>query len=100
MSEQTITPHTNTHALAVLPLKNIVLLPKSIVPVYVGRTFSMQAVEHALQHDSQLFVTSQRDEDIDEPTDEDMYDIGCRASILQVMRLPKGGIKVILEGIG
>jgi len=87
------------HSIPILPLKNIVLLPKSIVPVYIGRTFSMHAAEYALQHECDIFVTVQKNGDLDTPSDSDMYSIGARASILQVMRLPKGGMKVILEGI-
>jgi len=96
--EHTQNLDSQERVIPVLPLKNIVLLPKSITPVYVGRDFSMQAVEHALHHDSELFVTAQQESDIDNPSAEDLYYMGCRASILQVMRLPKGGIKVILEG--
>ncbi len=94
-----VTHETQKTHLPLLALKNIVLLPKSIIPVFVGREFSMQAVEYALQHDSQLFVTAQHDGTIDTPSEDDIYTTGCRATILQVMRLPKGGIKLILEGV-
>lgn len=85
--------------LPLLPLKNVVMLPKSIQPILVGRKASMQAVEYALAHDKTLFITAQKDASIEVPTASDVYAHGCRSTILQVMRMPNGAIKIFAEGI-
>ncbi len=85
--------------LPLLPLKDVVLLPKSIIPIIVGRPFSVAAVEYALKHGNSLFVTAQKEPDVDEPAEGDVFAHGTRANILQVMRMPKGGLKILVEGI-
>lgn len=85
--------------LPVLPLKNVVLLPHSIVPLVVGRVRSIQAVEAALSGDREVCVVSQKDQSIDNPASTDLYRIGTRAVILQVMPISKGNLKVLVEGI-
>lgn len=86
-------------SLPLLPLKNVVVLPKGIVPIIVGRQSSIAAVEQALKGDRSLFITAQRVADIETPTADDLYMVGTRSSILQVMRMPKGGLKILVEGI-
>lgn len=85
--------------LPLLPLKNVVMLPKSIQPILVGRKASMQAVEYALAHDKALFITAQKEANVEAPTAADVYTFGCRSTILQVMRMPNGAIKIFAEGI-
>lgn len=85
--------------LALLPLKNVVILPKSIIPIIVGRPSSIQAVEYALKHDKIIFITSQKHPDVENPTLDDVFRIGTRSTILQVMRMPKGALKILVEGI-
>lgn len=85
--------------LALLPLKNVVLLPKSILPVIVGRPQSIKSVEYALKHDKVIFVTAQKEQDIEFPAPEDLYEYGTKAIILQVMRMPNGSLKILVEGI-
>ncbi len=85
--------------LALLPLKNVVLLPKSILPVIVGRTSSIKAVEFALKHHKHIFVTAQKNPDIEQPKEHDVFAYGTRASILQVMRMPNGSLKILIEGL-
>lgn len=85
--------------LPLLPLKNVVMLPKSIQPILVGRKASMAAVEYALAHDKAIFITAQKDANIETPTLSDVYAYGTRSTILQVMRLPNGSIKIFAEGI-
>jgi len=87
------------YLLPVLPLKNMTILPKSIIPVIVGRKQSIAAVESALQQDRQVFVTAQRDVEVERPSFKDLYDYGTRAVILQVVRMPKGGFKILVEGV-
>lgn len=85
--------------LSVLPLKNVVILPKSINPVIVGRKSSIQAVEYALKHNKSLFVTAQKNPNIETPTKDDIYEYGLRATILQVIRMPNNALKILVEGI-
>jgi ATP-dependent Lon protease len=85
--------------LAILPLKNVVILPKSINPVIVGRTSSIKAVEYALKQNKSLFITSQKNPTIENPTIDDIFMYGLRANILQVVRMPNNGLKILVEGI-
>lgn len=85
--------------LPLLPLKNVVMLPKSIQPILVGRKASMNAVEYALAHDKAIFITAQRDANIENPKISDVYEYGTRSTILQVMRMPNGAVKIFAEGI-
>ncbi len=85
--------------LPLLPLKNVVLLPRSIIPVIVGRPSSISAVEYALKHDKSIFVTAQKHPDTEVPTVDDIYMHGTRSTILQIMRMPKGALKILVEGV-
>lgn len=85
--------------LALLPLKNVVILPKSILPVIVGRASSIEAVEYALRHDKQIFITAQKNPDIQSPTFDDVFHYGTRSTILQVMRMQNNSLKILVEGI-
>lgn len=85
--------------LALLPLKNVVILPKSIIPIIVGRKSSIQAVEHALKNDKSIFITAQKEASIENPTENDIFIQGTRSTILQVMRMPNGALKILAEGI-
>jgi ATP-dependent Lon protease len=85
--------------LPLLPLKNVVVLPKSIQPILVGRPLSIKAVEFALKHNRSLFITAQRDPKTENPDETDLFKFGTRANILQVMRMPNGALKILAEGI-
>lgn len=85
--------------LPLLPLKNVVLLPKSIRPIIVGRLLSIRAVEFALKHNRPLFITAQKDDKTENPGEDDIFHYGTRSSILQVMRTPNGALKILAEGI-
>ena len=85
--------------LPVLPLKNLITLPKSIIPVVVGRDISIKAVDYALNSSKELFVTAQRSVDIENPTMDDVFQIGTRSSILQVERMQNGTMRLLIEGI-
>ncbi|MBA2306642.1 endopeptidase La [Candidatus Dependentiae bacterium] len=89
----------DSRVLALLPLKNVVILPKSIIPIIVGRASSVAAVEYSLRHDKSIFITAQLQPDIEHPTENDVYVHGTRSTILQVMRMPKGTLKILVEGI-
>lgn len=99
MVETSIEMQASEHMLALLPLKNVVILPKSIIPIIVGRRASIKAVEHALKGDKKIFITSQKDPKTEKPTPEDVFDYGTKSTILQVMRMPNGALKILAEGI-
>lgn len=83
-----------------LPLKNVVALPKSIIPVIVGRELSIKAVEWALRGNREIFVTAQKAVDVENPLPSDLYEYGTRAIVLQVSRLPNDTLKILIEGMG
>lgn len=85
--------------LSLLPLKSVVILPKSIIPIIVGRPSSIQAVEYALKHNNTIFITSQKDGKTENPTLNDVFTHGTRSTILQVMRMPNGSLKILAEGV-
>lgn len=85
--------------LALLPLKNVVILPKSIIPIIVGRPSSIKAVEFALKNNQSIFITAQKDAKVETPTEEDLFHYGTRSTILQVMRMPNGSLKLLAEGM-
>lgn len=85
--------------LALLPLKNVVILPKSITPIIAGRSKSIAAIEYALKHDKSIFITTQKDHAVENPTETDVFSYGVRSTILQVMRMPNGALKILAEGI-
>ncbi len=83
----------------VLPLRDIVVFPNMIVPLFVGRTKSIKALEFAEKNEKEIFLVAQRDANVDEPGVEDIYDFGTVATILQLLKLPDGTVKVLVEGI-
>ncbi len=85
--------------LPVLPLKNLVALPKGIIPIIVGRDVSIKAVEYALKGNKEVFLSAQKDSEIEKPLVSDLHRIGIRATILQVSRMPNGTIKILVEGV-
>ena len=86
--------------LPLMPLREVVMFPGSIVPLFVGREASISAIEHAVeQHDRQIFLVAQKDSSITQPTDDDLYSVGTVSRILQMLRLPDGTIKVLFEGL-
>jgi ATP-dependent Lon protease len=88
-----------THYLPLLPLKNVIILPKSILPIIVGRPSSIEAVEFALKDTKSIFISTQINAATENPTENDVFHIGTRATILQVMRMPNGSLKILVEGI-
>lgn len=94
-----LTMATSDKFLPLLPLKNVVILPNSIIPIIVGRPVSIKAVEYALKNDRTLFITAQKDQQTEHPTQKDLFEQGTRSTILQVMRMPNGSLKILAEGI-
>ena len=87
------------HRYPLLPLKNVVIFPRNIVTLLVGRHRSIQAVEESLASNRRIVVTTHRDVDIEDPTPEDLHTVGSLAEIVSIERQPNNAIQVVLEGI-
>ncbi len=85
--------------LPVLPLRDVVVYPSMVIPLFVGRARSMQALETAMAADRQVLLVAQRSPEVDDPKSEDLYSFGTVATLLQLLRLPDGTIKVLVEGV-
>ncbi len=85
--------------LTLVPLRDVVVFPYTMVPFVVGRRSSLLAVERALEGTKRLFLSLQREAKIDNPTSDDIYSVGTIANIIQSLKLPNGNIKVLVEGI-
>ncbi len=83
---------------AVLPLRDIVVFPHMIVPLFVGREKSVQALEHVMHEDKQILLVTQKSPTEDDPGAKDLYSIGTIGTILQLLKLPDGTVKVLVEG--
>ncbi len=89
-----------THVtLPVLPLRDIVVFPHMIVPLFVGREKSVRALEDVMTEDKQILLVSQKDAGKDEPGQDDIFEIGAIANVLQLLKLPDGTVKVLVEGL-
>ncbi len=84
----------------VLPLRDIVVFPHMIVPLFVGREKSVLALEETMKNDKQILLVTQKDAAIDEPGPEDIFRVGTIGSVLQLLKLPDGAVKVLVEGQG
>ncbi|GMQ95721.1 MAG: endopeptidase La [Gammaproteobacteria bacterium] len=82
----------------VLPLRDVVVYPHMVIPLFVGREKSIQALEQAMVHDKKIFLVAQKDAGQDDPTPDDIYRIGTISTILQLLKLPDGTVKVLVEG--
>lgn len=90
-------PKKKTEVLPVLPLKNMVVFPSTIVPIYVGRDVSIKAVELSGEYDRRIFIVTQRDNELDDIDTRDLYDIGTVGEIIQTIKLPDGSYRVVIE---
>ena len=82
----------------VLPLRDIIVFPFMVVPLFVGREKSIKALEDVMAQDKRILLLTQKDAELDEPTREDIYHRGCVAKILQLLKLPDGTVRVLVEG--
>ena len=87
-----------TKTLPVLPLRDIVVFPNMVAPLFVGREKSVRALDVVEDGENEIMLIAQRDATVDEPADEDLYAIGTVATILQLLKLPDGTVKVLVEG--
>lgn len=84
--------------LPLLPLRDVVVYPHMVIPLFVGREKSINALEAAMQHDKRILLVAQKEAQHDEPNDDDIYHVGTMATILQLLKLPDGTVKVLVEG--
>ena len=82
-----------------LPLRYIVIFPGMIVPLFVGRDKSIKALNEVMKTNKKIILVTQKNAEIDDPIEEDLYSVGCESKILQLLKLPDGTIKVLVEGI-
>ncbi|MBK7284631.1 MAG: endopeptidase La [Sphingomonadales bacterium] len=87
-----------TQSYPVLPLRDIVVFPNMVVPLFVGRDKSVAALEQAMNADKEIFLVAQLDPAQDDPGQDDLYDLGVIASVLQLLKLPDGTVRVLVEG--
>ncbi|SFD24314.1 endopeptidase La [Pseudoalteromonas denitrificans] len=89
---------TDCVEIPVLALRDVVVYPHMVIPLFVGREKSIKCLEAAMENDKQIFLVAQKDATIDEPEVEDVYEVGTIATILQLLKLPDGTVKVLVEG--
>lgn len=90
---------SQTNIFPVLPLRDIVVFPHMVVPLFVGRAKSIKALEHVMQADKQIMLVAQREAADDDPGSDDIYEIGTMATVTQLLKLPDQTVKVLVEGI-
>ena len=84
--------------LPLLPLRDVVVFPHMVIPLFVGRPKSIKALEIAMEQGKTIMLAAQKAAAKDEPSPDDIYEIGCVANILQMLKLPDGTVKVLVEG--
>mgnify|MGYP000961085618 FL=1 len=97
MSGQELLPSSSID-LPLLPLRDVVVFPHMVIPLFVGRAKSIKALETAMAADRRIMLVAQKAAAKDEPSAGDMFEMGCVASILQMLKLPDGTVKVLVEG--
>src|SRR5574343_1920099 len=88
----------DTVELPLLPLRDVVVFPHMVIPLFVGRPKSIKALEVAMESGRSILLVAQKSAAKDDPEPEDLYRIGCMANILQMLKLPDGTVKVLDEG--
>ena len=89
----------NKNSIPVLPLRDIVVFPHMVAPLFVGRKASVNALNHVMTKDKKILLVTQKNSDVDNPKPENLYKIGTLAKVLQLLKLPDGTIKVLVEGL-
>ncbi len=101
MSDQENTPLLSENSpllVPVLPLRDVVVYPHMVIPLFVGREKSIEALDAAMQDNKKILLLAQKNAEVDDPAQEDLYNIGTLSTILQMLKLPDGTIKVLVEG--
>ncbi len=94
----TAKPSESSPVLPVLPLRDVVVYPHMVIPLFVGREKSIRALDIAMEGDKRILLVAQKSPDVDDPGAADLYDVGTIAQVLQLLKLPDGTIKVLVEG--
>ena len=81
-----------------LPLRDIVVFPNMVIPLFVGRDKSIKALNEVMKTNKKIILVTQKNAEIDDPNPEDIYSIGCESKVLQLLKLPDGTVKVLAEG--
>ena len=84
--------------LPLLPLRDIVVFPSMVIPLFVGRDKSITALNEVMKKDKKIILVTQKNSEVDDPKKEDVFSYGCESSILQLLKLPDGTVKVLVEG--
>ena len=92
------TKKSELQTIPVLPLRDVVVFPYMVMPLFVGRPRSIHSLDEAMNHGKQLLLVSQKQPELEEPGVEDLYDVGTIANIIQLLKLPDGTVKVLVEG--
>ena len=98
MDDTTGMEHSRFERLPVLPLRDVVVYPQMVIPLFVGRDKSVVAMDVAMAADKEILLVAQTQADVDDPGKEDLYEVGTIATILQLLKLPDGTVKVLVEG--
>ena len=86
-------------SLPLLPLRDIVVFPSMVIPLFVGRDKSISALNEVMKKDKKIILVTQKNSEIDDPKKTDIFMCGCEGNILQLLKLPDGTVKVLVEGI-
>ena len=81
-----------------LPLRDIVIFPSMVIPLFVGREKSIKALQEVMKSDKSIILVTQKNSEIDDPIGKDLYQYGCLSKVLQLLKLPDGTVKVLVEG--
>ena len=81
-----------------LPLRDIVVFPSMVVPLFVGREKSIKALQEVMKSDKSIVLVTQKNSEIDDPSSSDLFQFGCLSKVLQLLKLPDGTVKVLIEG--
>ncbi|HQR61178.1 MAG TPA: LON peptidase substrate-binding domain-containing protein, partial [Methylophilaceae bacterium] len=95
----TLTPDQDSSLIPLLPLRDVVVYPHLVIPLFVGRAKSVKALEIASEQNKQILLVAQKSPNNDEPDASDLYQIGTVATVLQMLKLPDGTVKVLVEGV-
>ncbi len=91
-------PKGRGRTIPLLPLRDIIVFPHMVVPLFVGREKSINALEEAMSHDKEILLAAQKKAKTNDPTPEDVFEVGTIGTIIQLLRLPDGTVKVLVEG--
>ena len=85
--------------LPLLPLRDIVVFPSMVIPLFVGRDKSITALNEVMKKEKKIVLVTQKNSEVDDPTKNDVFTYGCESNILQLLKLPDGTVKVLVEGL-